>query len=515
MALNTSSQITPEERPDLDWFEREALKKIHSHLEKALKAKKWELALSLLSELSPRTLRYAKGFYFQTGLDDLGAIRKLLEEYIPKMPADDNEAKKNVMALVDTWAAIAQNFFLETLRRMRTFDKELKEFFAKDDWSPAASKDLPAFLQIEILYLQDSIAFEQKMEQRRLSRPKYLQQLAVKALLVNYSTIVQTITKFETEELPSFIRKIVNMGYLGAATQVTLSTLHANWKLPGWYSDLDRLFQSYAEYQKYEDEMYQLPTLDFETLQAQFQTQREELLEMLTNKKSGAYLFASRSHDSNQPDHFGQTYFILANECLDALDRNDEETLESVFQTFFALAFMSANMKFTDANLYVNQEFRLHLISTANKDIVTLLGYSILYSEHYGNEKLQTVPMNIWNNLLETVTDRKGYLERTLQLSDSNSFSMSASPRDHIRSEWKMKFESHLREQGYEDRFSSLSGNRHPSPIVEVFRGGYYDASNVFFALHVLDEIDLPKKQIKHQISDFRAQLARRQEEQE
>lgn len=510
MALNTNSQIMPEERPDLDWFEREMLEKIHCHLEIALRSGKWKLALRQLVDMSPRTMIYAQSQYFNTGLEDINKTRKLLEQYLSNLNTGTETDVKNAVALADAWVSIARNFFIETLRRIHTFEKELVEFFQEDDWSFSASQNLPAFLQVEIRYLQEMVAFERKVEKRRLSRPKYLQQLAIKPLLVHYSEILRTVSEFECEEIPSFVRKLLELGHPAAATHVVLSSLHANWKLPGWFSELETRFERYAAYQTYEEEVYRLPSPDFKSLQGKFESQRGELMALLSSQNLSAHLFASRSHDTSLPDHFGQTYYILADECLNSLIRNDEQTMERVFQTFFSLAFMASNLKFTDPSLKVNDEFRLHLISTANKDMATLLGYSILLAEHHGNNKLRTVPMAIWERLLENAKDRKSYLERTLMISDSSWFSISASPRSLIRTEWKIKFETKLREDGYDDGLFSYRGSPHPSHIVDVFRGGYYDASDVFFALHVVDEINLDDDKIKRQIRDYSSQLSRR-----
>lgn len=512
MALNTGSQIPPEEKPDLDWFEDELLNRIHSHFEKALKTKKWELALELLSDLSPRVLRYANGMYFSIGVKDIETAREMLEKYLPDVTTDDAETLQHVIALADTWAALAHNFHLETLRRIQTFDTELKSFFDKDDWTFQASKKLPSFLQIEIRHLQDYVEFEEKIEGKRLSQPKYLQQLTMKPLLENYSNVVQSIAKFEKNEFVSFSEKLIEIGHPAAATQVILTALHSNWKLPMWFADLDKLFRKYLEYENYEDKYYLLPRIDLEQFQNDFEKQRQQLITMLTDEELGSHLFDLQAHNSSLPDHFGQTYFLLANECFYALDQNDEQTLQKVFETFFSLAFMAANVKFVNPKLNINQEYRLRLISSANKDIATLLGYAILYSEHHENQNLQKIPLSIWDNMLEQSKDKKRYLEQVLKFSASHSFSMYLSPRDIIRTDWKMKFETRLREAGFEERYSSFDQNQHPSDIVEEFRGAYYDASDVFFALHVLDEIDLKDDKINRQITDYKFQLARRQE---
>lgn len=91
---------------------------------------------------------------------------------------------------------------------------------------------------------------------------------------------------------------------------------------------------------------------------------------------------------------------------------------------------------------------------------------------------------------------------------------MNASPRDLIRTEWKMKFEALLRDAGYNDRYSSY-GPKHPSQIVDEFRGGYYSASDVFFALHVLSDVDRSDVKINHQITNFKSRIEQREGETE
>lgn len=512
MALSTGSQIAPDEKPDLNWLEEKLHTRIHYHLEKALKLKDWDLALKLVLQSSHRTLECAQGLYFTVGLRDIKESKLLLEKHLVHAPIDDSEVKMQVMALVDAWTAITHNFFLETLRRMQTFDGELLSFFEKDDWSRVASKNLPSFLQLKISYLQDKIEFEQKIEGQRLSQPKYLQQLTIKAVLDYYSEIIQTIVLFENDEFISFANKLLEIKHPAAATHVILTTLHSIWKLPGWFAELDNLFKQYSKFEKYDSDSYMLPRIDIEKIQLGFENTREQLISKLTDKKLGNHLFDFEKHNSSLPDHFGQTYFILANECFSALDKNEPEKLAKVFQTFLSLSFMADNVKFADPTLDVNQEYRLHLVSTANKDIATILGYGILYAEYHDNTELQDIPITIWEKIIENFDNKKQYLERMVRLSDSHSFSMSMPIRETFRTEWKMQFEARLRDDGFGDRYNSYDRKSHPSDIVDVFRGTYYSASDVFFALKIIDEIELPDDQINHQIKNYKSQLVRRWE---
>ena len=512
LALSTGSQITPEEEPDLDWLENKLLTRIHSHLEKALTLKDWDLALKLLWQLSHRTLECAQGFYFSTGLQDIKEVRLLFEKYLVGSSGDDEE-KMQIMALSDAWTAATHNFFLETLRRIQTFNDELITFFEKDDWSREVSKNLPSFLQLKIGYLQDWVEFEHKAEGLRLSGPKYLQQLTIKVVLEHYSEIIDTIVMYEREEFISFADKLLEIDHPASATHVTLTALHMNWKLPRWFSEFDELLKQYSEYEKYKGDFYTFPKIDIEEIQSGLARGRDRLISKLTDKKLGKHLFDFKTHNSSIPDHFGQIYFILANECFSALDQNQPEKFTGIFQTFLTLSFLADSVKFLDPELDVSQNFRLHLVSAVNKDIATILGYAILYSEYYDNEELQNVAISIWEKMYEGVEDKKKYLERMLQVSDSNRFSMTLPIRYSFRAQWKINFEAKLREDGFGDRNYSYDSKSHPSDIVEEFRGAYYDASDVFFALQIIDNIDLPNDQINHQIRSYKTQLARRQEE--
>ncbi|MCV4796230.1 hypothetical protein OFB84_30360, partial [Escherichia coli] len=88
------------------------------------------------------------------------------------------------------WAALGSNLCLEMLRRMITFEKELEQFFKDDIWTETSLHTLPAFLQVELAFIVERIEFEKEIEGQRLSKPKYVQQLAVQKLLQQYSKIL-------------------------------------------------------------------------------------------------------------------------------------------------------------------------------------------------------------------------------------------------------------------------------------------------------------------------------------
>lgn len=152
MALQTSSQQTlVEERPNYEWLENEIVEKLGDHIKAAFAVNDFDLALRLLGRLAIRATAYAERFQFHIGMQELKGFKLLIEQAL--LAVSENGVKTSgltIIGLADTWAALGSNLCLETLRRMMTFEKELKVFFDADDWSEGALQRLPAFLQVVV-----------------------------------------------------------------------------------------------------------------------------------------------------------------------------------------------------------------------------------------------------------------------------------------------------------------------------------------------------------------------------
>lgn len=514
MAISTSSQIEPKEEPNSDWLEEKLLNQIYFHLESALEKQDFELALDLLMPMTARCSKFAQGLYFSVGIADIRKVRLLIEKYLPDASGQDEEQSQLIMAIADAWTAIAHNFCLETLRRMILLDGELEEFFQKGNWSRQSASGLPTFIQSSISYLFSRVELEKQIEGQRQSQPKYLRQLTTKSLLETYEEIFSTIADFQTLETTAFTNKLIEAGQLKAATQTILSSLHAIWKLPNWYKELQTLSEKYISYQHYDEPEYQLPQIDFEKFIKGFEAERTNLIKLLADKGIAGHLFELELHNPEIPDHFGQAYYVLAEECFRALDENDSEMLNAIFGSFFALAFLASNFKFQTKEFKTNEEFQLHLISTVYKDIATILGFAIVYSEYYDNQKLKDVPFAVWDSYLSKLDDKKSFLTGLIRIADSYNFSRRASPRDLLRTSWNIKFNQRARSDGYGDRHSINKAKEHTSEIVNAFVGSsYYNASDVFFALHVIDELEETKQEANNQINSFKRELERHEKD--
>jgi hypothetical protein len=514
MALQTSSQqMLIEEKPDQQWLENEIVGRLASHIELAFQIGDFNLALKLIGRLSTRISAYAQQFQFDVGMQEIKNIKVIIEQAFASQDSIRNEKTEQVnIGIADTWAALGSNLCLETLRRMMTFEKVLKLFFEEDKWSNTSLRNLPAFLQVELAFIIERIELEQEIEGQRLSKPKYVQQLAVQKLLQHYATVIPEVCSFYQKMVPDFVDSLIKLKMTKAATQVVLASLHSHWKLPGRFDELAQLVDHYHEYQHYTEKQYELPKIDFIEMSKQFVEARENAIAMLGKGALIGHIFESK-HSDQLPDHFGQIYFELAEACINALEQNDQSKLNKVLPMFLALAFVAADEKFTDPSLDVNNEFRLHLISTVINDLASVLGFSILYGAYFNNEELSVSALAKFENWIARAPDKQQYLKRMVMLANSHSFSMSASPRGIIRTNWKMSFESRARYDGFEDRMRMTRGVLHPNKVVRKFLQSHSDAAHLFFATQVVPQFEDVDFKIDYQITDLARQLQEDSEE--
>ncbi|KZY43775.1 MULTISPECIES: hypothetical protein [unclassified Oleiphilus] len=514
MALRTCSQeMLVEMKPDHQWLENEIINKLAGHVELAFQDGDLNLALNLISKFSSRIPAYSERFQFDIGIKEIKKFKEIIEhafEY-PDITADSNNSRI-IIGIADTWVTLGSNLCIETLRRMITFEKDLKRFFEVDEWNEKAMQRLPSFLQLELDIIAKRIEFEKKIEGKRLSKPKYVQQLAVQRLLQHYSILLPEICDFFKDIIPSFVESLVKIKMSEAATQVVLSSLHSYWKLPRWFDEISRLIERYQGYEHYNEKPYIFPDIDVATLTKQLASSRDEAITKLGSGSIVHHIFEPR-HDEQLPDHFGQIYFELAEACISALEQNDESKLDKVLPMFLSLGFLAENSKFKDPSLDVNDEFRLHLFSTVINDMASVLGFAILYGAYFDNKKLSTNALSKFDSWIKSIKDKEQYLKRMLLLSNTRSFSMSASPRDLIRINWKMSFERRAREDGFLSQGDTRRGNQHPDKIVNEFLDPLSEASHLFFAKQVLPQLKPIDFDVDHQITGLARRLREEDEE--
>ena len=491
MALRTSSQhLLVEEKLDHHWFESNLINRLADHIKLAFEVKDFDLVLKLIGLFSTRISAYAVQFQFEIGIQELERFKKIMEKaFVNLSPAEVDMSSKVMIGIADTWAAIGSNLCLETLSRVFTFEKELERFFEVDNWTEKSLRQLPALFQVKLAFIVKRIEFEIKIEGLRLSRPKYVQQLAVQKLLEHYKVVLPKIFDFYRNILPDFVDSLLKFEMYVPATQVVLASLHSHWKLPSRFDELAQLVDRYHKYEHYTEEQYKLPEINIAELTRQLASVRADAIERLADVNMVDHIFDPKQNDE-LPDYFGQIYSELAEACVNALEQNDEEKLYKVLPMFMSLTFLAADSRFSDPSLDINDEYRLHLISTVTNDLASVLGFAILYGAYFNNDELHLAALARFNDLIDLAVDKQQYLKRMLLISNSYNFSQVMPIRSEMRFNWKISFEKRAYKDGFGDQIGMISGAPHPNKTVRVFLRSNVDASHLFFATHILPQLD-------------------------
>lgn len=507
LALQTSSQLAVEEEADYQWLENEIIKRLADHIELAFEIGDFKLGFNLLYRFSSRISTYAKQFQFEIGLRELQKMKEIIEKTFASSDIVANSEETTMrIEIADLWAALGSNLCLETLRCMINFEKDLKQFFNADVWTKKSLQTLPAFLQVDLAFIIEYIDFEREIEGQRLSKPKYVQQLTVQKLLWQYTKILPSVSSFYVNMVPDFVDSLIKMKMPEAATQVILASLHNYWKLPRWFDEISQLLERYEEYGYYSQKQYLLPKIDIADMTNRLTSRHNEAIEMLGKADIIRHIF-EQEHNDKLPDHFGQIYYELAEACIQALELNDENKLSKVFPMFMSLSLLASDLKFVDQELDINEEFRLHLISTAINDLASILGYTILYSAYFDNAKLSEEALNKFKLFINQMADKQEYLKRMILLSNLHLFSWSSSPRDMIRHRWKMAFEDRARNDGFGDQMGMSRGKPHKNKIVREFLLSHSDPSHLFFAILVLPLLNTIDFKIDYRITSLAQSL--------
>ncbi|ODS05051.1 hypothetical protein [Vibrio scophthalmi] len=513
-ALQTSSQLATKEEIHYQWLENDITERLAQHIELAFETGDLKLGLELLGKLSSRINVYANQLQFEIGIREIQRVQKIIETAFSVIPQVSNdEEMKLLVAIADMWAALGSSLCLETLRRMITFEKELAQFFINDIWTKKSLQSLPALLQVELAFIVKFINFENNIEGKRLSKPKFVQQLAVQSLLRHYAKTLQEVIEFHTVVIPSFIASLEKMKMTEAATQVILASLHNYWKLPRWFDSISELIDRYNTLEHHSEKEYAFQKIDIKKMNEQLISSREKAIEMLSQPNIVEHIFKNEYNDE-LPDHFGHVYFQLAEACIEALEENSPIRFNRTFPMFMAMAFQASDSKFIDKNLELNDEYRLHLISSVFKDIMSILGIAILYSAYFDNSSLSMTAIDQFNSRIENTPNKKLYLKRMVILSESQDFSFSASPRDRFRLNWKMSFEQRMRNDGYGNSFSLDRGKEHGNKIVNAFtNNSFAEVYHLFIAVQILPQIAPLDFEINHYILSIADRLSKYTEE--
>jgi hypothetical protein len=336
--------------------------------------------------------------------------------------------------------------------------------------------------------------------------------LLIRAFLASIGKTLSQIVEDCRAQTVVRVDRLVQEQRQAIATPILLSSFRTVTQIGNFAERLQEAVESLYGEEAFSD--YPIERLDFGKISEDLSILRDEMLGRLASAAIISFVSSKLKHDGILPDYFGHCYFMLAEECYDALSENNTDKFERVYPAFFSLG-QVAFQKFDAEKHKYNQEYHVALLASVAEDLLAIGGYAYLYSEFFNDATSRDVVDRSWLALLDTVADRQAYLRWLIAASDYLTSVWSFRPRDLIRTRWDMKFESILDEAGFGDGMIGRRGRKtHPSALVRSVGGlGFNKASQVIVGLFMVEKVEgdfvLPRA-TENFLSTFRRERERK-----
>lgn len=201
-------------------------------------------------------------------------------------------------------------------------------------------------------------------------------------------------------------------------------------------------------------------------------------------------------HKENYPDLFGRSYNTVCQDCYDAMLFKNSGKFKKTFPLLF-WGSIAAHDKLRKKLKDWSPETAMAISGEPLFDIMALSGYAKIYSELYELSEMWAVCRKVWDAYFESVDDAERVLTFLVELCKYRSTLYAISPRDVLRTNWKIHFTNKLSElnlvEDWPSHGSSLaepSTQEHKSPLIRILcRGGLeplYSATELFILIYLL-----------------------------
>ncbi|WFL76866.1 hypothetical protein P7228_12805 [Altererythrobacter arenosus] len=514
MALETDMHLFPKEEIDERWFEDALLDGLLASFRQSLELEDYSAAYSTLQYAQSANEAIATLLLADEGISFLKRFSDLTSnhEIAPELPLDGKKGKPDIqeISLHLGLTQASYMFAYEYLRSAILFAEKLQNLSNGINWAKPDFSGFPAPVLVRLQNTKARIAFERLVEGRPLMPVGYITQLIAKefttALKDGLEAVIQEMRRTTTEA----VRSRISDKREHLATPILLSSFRSATQFAGFMDHLGSALESAYALEVYPE--YEITKIDTTAMREEFLTLRSDLLDQLCSMPIIGFLASDLGKAEELPDYFGQSYFLLAEECYRACRENDPRRFKKLFLAFGILA-QIAFSRFEDKKGKVSDEYFLSLLGTIAEDMLALTGYAIAFGELHESDDFKSEADKVWESLLANAKDRQGYLRWIIAISSALRESFYAGPRNIIRTRWSMGLNHVLRDQGFDDGMSyDYGAKQHPSAVIRCIAGiGMSRPSEAAIFLLLLEKVE-GDFELPRAVADFKASFEREAE---
>jgi len=337
-------------------------------------------------------------------------------------------------------------------------------------------------------FLQKGLNFENVVEGKKISPIWYQTQIAA----LGYARFVENSLNILISELEvTFLKEIKTLvaenKYLFAAQLVQRGLEGCN-KFNYHLLEIKAFYNRLSPLRLVHDIPW--PEIDWDSMTSRIDNIHENLI-ITCGETADSLINIPRS--KYWPDYFGHSYYILSNECYNAMSNDNEKLFNIIYPKLFAVC-LAASERIRDH--FKDQEAQTAMIYYTEPimDLLALSGYALVYSELY-QKGFWKVTKIVWDTYFESTGKGEDIIKFITTIVALRGSIYSILPGDLGRTSWQQDFSHKLREMGllrelsFHPPFENKTKSFHLSPIIRALTRGrtmFFDKiEDVFLGFYI------------------------------
>ena len=489
----TSTGLQPQAVRDRDWLESATLPIVKRCIEVNMSHGRY----SIVSELLERLTVYVEGLAAQqrveTALTLVADVFSWFEKplFVNAPQADGKELLEYLdicdrLARMPIGVLVAYGEIAETLSRELVVRRIGEIEWKSQKGIYRAGFGLHALERLE--WLRPRLNFEVRVEGRMVTPPWYIQELITQKEVENLHRVFSCFYG-EAAALYEGWEKTTEAGghwWLSAAIMARESE---------YWNKLNH--RTGALFQKWSDlvrdrriEGLDWPSVEVEDLSNMKDRRVKALLKSMAE---GNIRLSVLSRPESYPDFSGRFLHDVGEALLDAMWRNDSDTVDDIFHSYFVGSLLQFDrLKPTDITAAGRDMVDIKVAASPLLDLMEISGYAYLISEYYDTTVMKETVANEWDKYLTQATaPRIKFLAASVALTES---SFELPHRSINRTRWRQVAERRFVELERKEILRGKDGSGwpelivcHRSPLVRLFAEAYseFDGIDMFLAKYV------------------------------
>jgi hypothetical protein len=382
---------------------------------------------------------------------------------------------------------------------------------------------LTGLLPLSILSRLEETARDLKaeilIEGDQLSPDWYIRTLCVQRYLFSLLDYFKYLKTLHSSYFEPKFKKLIEENQLGLAVQLIQRWIEFTHKYNRLVNLLVKHIEDCAPFHQVKD----LPWITFNS-DEEYKVASDREKEVTDKMIMLLPRLMNMTTNGDMPDYFGQALTKGVQACYEACEDNDHVRLKAIFSIVFVASISAFDMTRVKTQNWSEEQSKIIYSTEPLVNLYELSGLAKLYSELYQNPELWNVVQEPWDTYLNNI-DAKQEITRIAAICNYRASLFMIMPQATLRSDWQLRFNHKMREQGLAvfpdsrsyDYVNDHEDPKHASTLIRVIaRSGGFELSTgqtAFFVTYLskrseAEGIDLPdRRNMQKQITREEEQI--------